>query len=144
MSPNGKLVAYSRPFYVDDIKAEAAIIAMAWRNSSASSNASPRSPLKSLTIETESYNIMAKLIQPDLLLVLVGYRADANGPAFKVVPETVHDDLYAERDRESLEDDVVTLTARGSTDSKVEALMLQRRKLDRLAETIGEEAKVFG
>lgn len=143
MSPTGKLVAYSHPYLIKDVKAEAAIVAMAWKRHSASVDTSTRSPLQSLSIETSEYNITARSIQSDLLLVLVGFRASGPDEEFKIASEKTFDDMDDGYDASHLEEDMISLTSSGYKSSRVEALMLQKRKLDKLAETIGEEASVF-
>lgn len=147
MSPSGKLVAYSHPYLITDVKAEAVIVAMAWKNTAnkhRSSQSPSQSPLQSLTIETSEYNIMARSIQSDLLLVLVGFRGDGADIGYRISSRTATDGSGEDADEGArLEHDIVALTAHGRASTNVEALTLQRRKLDMLANTIGDEAKVF-
>ena len=82
MSPNATLLAYSKPSEVKDVRNQAALVSMVWKehsNSVASQSTHSqtgrdiaRGQLETLTVEFASGNIIIKAIQPGLLLVLVG------------------------------------------------------------------------
>src|ERR1700712_320534 len=89
MSPNATLLAYTGPSNIKELRDQAALISILWReaehdnkkqhpnlqNADLTSSAvlQPDS-LETLTIESEKSNIIVRAIQPRLLLVLVGGR----------------------------------------------------------------------
>ncbi|KAK8158058.1 hypothetical protein BKA80DRAFT_206894 [Phyllosticta citrichinensis] len=99
MSPNGTLLAYSRPANIKELRDQAALVSMAWKEhehsvrseTSHSENhepsASSRAPLETLTIEFDNGNLIVRAIQPKLLLVLVGGVPPGRKQSFKVTPE---------------------------------------------------------
>lgn len=139
MTRNGKLVAYSSPFAIAQMQAEAALVSMAWK-ANASSSSPSKAPLSSLTIEANDYNVVACPIQNNLLLVLNGTKKDDGTSSFKITP-TLADSAEDLEDDSHLEEDVVALTARGSSSPRLHALTLQRRKVQRIAKTVEAEAQ---
>lgn len=89
MTPNGTLLAYSRPVHINDLRRQAALAALSWqehdRTSAASADPFPRdfdeelredaadrSPLATLTMESGTANVLLRRLQASLLLVLEG------------------------------------------------------------------------
>lgn len=89
MTPNGTLLAYSRPVHINDLRRQAALAALSWqehdRTSAASADPFPRdfdeelredaadrSPLATLILESGTANVLLQRLQPSLLLVLEG------------------------------------------------------------------------
>ncbi|KKY14160.1 hypothetical protein UCDDS831_g08375 [Diplodia seriata] len=99
MSPNGTLLAYSTPANIKELRDQAALISMAWKehelniHSGADDadhdgpSAQPK-PLETLTIEFDNNNLIVRAIQSKLLLVLVGGVPPARKHTFKITPET--------------------------------------------------------
>ena len=143
MSPNGSLIAYSTPADMLQVRDQAALISMAWREHSdkGSSTHSSRvnladstsqlGGLKALTVELGSYNIIARAIQLNLVLVLVGGVAGRETD-FKITAEKVDDSIYppGEINPNTVLEDAT-------------ALQLHRKKADKIAKFIEEEAKIF-
>ncbi|OCK80925.1 hypothetical protein K432DRAFT_404290 [Lepidopterella palustris CBS 459.81] len=113
MSPNGTLLAYSTPVDIKELRDQAALISMAWKEHEAAlrakkvkgnakdlletnqSSSSPRDPLlETLTIEFEHNNIIVRAIQPKLLLILVGGVPPERKASFKITPEAYGDPRY--------------------------------------------------
>lgn len=109
MSPNGTLMAYSTPVDIKDLRDQAALISMAWKEHEASFQAKqakqashPDQPeseesttdLETLTIEFQHNNIIIRAIQPKLLLVLVGGVPPSRRTVFKVTTEAYGDPRY--------------------------------------------------
>ncbi|KAF2279710.1 uncharacterized protein EI97DRAFT_370917 [Westerdykella ornata] len=108
MSPNGTLMAYSTPVDVKELRDQAALISMAWKeheaalkkkhvnDANASESQSSASPpaLETLTIEFQHNNIIVRALQPKLLLVLVGGVPPSRKSVFKVTPEAHGDPRY--------------------------------------------------
>jgi hypothetical protein len=106
MSPNGTLMAYSTPVDIKDLRDQAALISMAWKEHEASFHAKQAkhrdlsdseessSELETLTIEFQHNNIIIRAIQPKLLLVLVGGVPPSRRTVFKVTAEAHGDPRY--------------------------------------------------
>ncbi|KAF2713393.1 hypothetical protein K504DRAFT_370902 [Pleomassaria siparia CBS 279.74] len=104
MSPNGTLMAYSTPVDIKDLRDQAALISMAWKEHEASFLAKQARPnnqtepeessLETLTIEFQHNNILIRAIQPKLLLVLVGGVPPSRRTLFKVTTEAFGDLRY--------------------------------------------------
>ena len=103
MSPNGTLMAYSTPVDIKELRDQAALISMAWKEQEA--NRKPQNPqhdgaedalpaLETLTIETQHNNIIARAIQRSLLLVLVGGVPPTRRKVFRITPEAHGDARY--------------------------------------------------
>lgn len=141
MSPSGNLIAYSTPADMPQVRDQAALISMAWRehddrprsaNGSRSSLVASQdksSALTALTVEFNSHNIVARLLQPDLVLVLIGGVFSERQNAFKITTERAGDDVYPAGEV-SLEADLADVTP----------LHLQRRKADKLVDFVAKEA----
>lgn len=108
MSPNGTLLAYSKPVQTKELRDQAALISMAWkencvgrRKSAARAGVSDhlsKPVLETLTIETPDCNIIVRLLQPELLLVLIGRISPNKKQAFKISPEGQGDPRYPDAD----------------------------------------------
>jgi hypothetical protein len=115
MSPNGTLLAYSKPVDIKELRDQAALISIAWKEhcqgrsppsvpgrrtsrDEASAGASGakdlKSALKTLTIESRDCNIIVRLLQPELLLVLIGNIPPNRTQSFKIQAEAHGDPRY--------------------------------------------------
>jgi hypothetical protein len=112
MSPNGTLIAYSVPVDIKDLRDQAALISMAWKEHEASidarfsqdQNPQPETAqssislskptLETLTIEFEANNLIVRALQPKILLVLVGAVPPGRDATFKITPEAHGDPRY--------------------------------------------------
>lgn len=110
MSPNGTLLAYSKPVDIRELRDQAALISMAWKeqeavirqrgeqalpsDSSSSQSLTNPSVLETLTIEFGTNNIIVRAVQPKLLLVLVGGVPPGHDLPFKMTPEAYGDARY--------------------------------------------------
>ncbi|KAF2676163.1 hypothetical protein K458DRAFT_424910 [Lentithecium fluviatile CBS 122367] len=107
MSPNGTLMAYSTPVDIKELRDQAALISMAWKEqeSTRKQHASQREggseepsppppPLETLTIETQRNNIIVRALQRSLLLVLVGGVPPKRGNVFRITVEGKGDARY--------------------------------------------------
>lgn len=139
MSPNGSLVAYSTPADMLQLRDQAALISMAWRGDSEtisngfarpSSSDSGLGRTRALTVEFGSYNLIARAIQPDLILILLGGVFPGKRDSFELTKENLDDPVYP------LENSNQDGKAKNSS-----TLQLQRRKADKLARFIESEAK---
>jgi hypothetical protein len=102
MSPNGTLMAYSKPVDIKELRDQAALISMAWKEEEKSREkndgaAEEIRPLETLTIETQHNNIIVRAIQSSLLLVLVGGVPPLRKKSvFRITPEGKGDARYPE------------------------------------------------
>lgn len=71
MSSNGTLIAYSVPANIKQVRDQAALMSMTL-NDSAVQSPNAQDPVQVLTVQVDSRNILAKRVQPDLFVVLVG------------------------------------------------------------------------
>jgi hypothetical protein len=116
MSPHATLLSYSSPENIKDLRDQAALISMLWREQESEMNASqatslwlqqqsefatvdesivPEGALETLTIEFDHVNIIARAVQPRLLLVLVGGAApNTQSAQFKITSEKRGDSRY--------------------------------------------------
>ncbi|KAH4070290.1 hypothetical protein HBI73_147430 [Parastagonospora nodorum] len=117
MSPNGTLLAYSTPVDIKELRDQAALISIAWKehcqgrqkppspnqrkestrseNSVGSASAQSLQPaLRTLTIQSRDCNILVRLLQPELLLVLVGNIPPRKNQSFKINAEGFGDPRY--------------------------------------------------
>lgn len=109
MSPNGTLLAYSTPANIKELRDQAALISMAWKDhekaivsshdedasrTDGSSKATQNKLLETLTIEFDSNNLIIRAIQPMLLLVLVGGVPPTRKGVFKMTAEATGDPRY--------------------------------------------------
>ncbi|KAK0650689.1 hypothetical protein DIS24_g6563 [Lasiodiplodia hormozganensis] len=99
MSPNGTLLAYSTPANIKELRDQAALISMAWKehelnihsgadDADHEGSSAPPQPLETLTIEFDNNNLIVRAIQQKLLLVLVGGVPPGRKQTFKITPET--------------------------------------------------------
>ncbi|KAF2745242.1 hypothetical protein M011DRAFT_406797 [Sporormia fimetaria CBS 119925] len=100
MSPNGTLMAYSTPVDIKELRDQAALVSMAWKEHETAlaakqpKDADPQSTLETLTIEFQHNNIIVRALQPRLLLVLVGGVPPSRKAFFKITAETHGDPRY--------------------------------------------------
>lgn len=109
MSPNGTLLAYSKPVDIKELRDQAALISIAWKdhdtalrqraqqsaaNGEAGSSASQEPGLETLTIEFDNNNILVRAVQPKLLLVLVGGVPPSRKINFTITPESYGGSRY--------------------------------------------------
>ncbi|KAF2092188.1 hypothetical protein K490DRAFT_31034 [Saccharata proteae CBS 121410] len=94
MSPNGTLLAYSTPANIKELRDQAALVSMAWKENETAIDAKqdddhdePPQQLETLTVEFDNNNLIVRAIQPKLLLVLVGGVPPGRKLPFKVTPE---------------------------------------------------------
>lgn len=126
MSPNGDLVAYSTPADLVELRDQAALISMAWRGDPEGGyrpnkiyQSSPNT-LRALTIELGNLNIIARAVQYNLIVVLLGGVFPGKSDFFKLTKENFGDDA----------------TYPLETPGRVTTLQLQRRKVDTVAKFI--------
>ncbi|KAF2438136.1 hypothetical protein P171DRAFT_437213 [Karstenula rhodostoma CBS 690.94] len=157
MSPNGTLMAYTTPIDIRDLRDQAALISMAWKDHAAKlpSPATDSSPpqLETVTIETANNNIIARAIQPSLLLVLVGGVPPSRKAVFKITPEARGEARYPPDGGDDGADAVVgsgkaasvlsTMSTR-EKDVKGGALHIQRKKIDALTEYLRKDFDAKG
>lgn len=160
MSRNGMLLAYTQPTDIKDLRKQAALATLSWQEyqdpakhtvASAGDEAlrtTVGGSLHTLTVESDSSNLLIRKIQPQLLLVLEGGtppRKQTFEP--RVTPEGLEDAPYPpqEEQAESVLSSSIPSTA-GSTQSTAAlgVLALQRRKLDALASAIGHDLESTG
>ncbi|KAF2117221.1 hypothetical protein BDV96DRAFT_644651 [Lophiotrema nucula] len=108
MSPNGTLMAYSTPVDIKELRDQAALISMTWKEHETTlrtkharhaQNEDAAEPvLETLTIEFEHNNIIVRALQPSLLLVLVGGVPPSRKATFKFTPEAYGDPRYPPTD----------------------------------------------
>ncbi|KAI8931569.1 hypothetical protein NX059_011224 [Plenodomus lindquistii] len=109
MSPNGTLLAYSKPVDIKELRDQAALISMVWKDNCAGREKLPlrtdsaqeshlKPALKTLTVETEDCNIIVRFLQPELLLVLVGTIPPSRRQRFRITAEGYDDSRYPETD----------------------------------------------
>lgn len=165
MTPNGTLLAYTKPTDIRDLRRQAAIAALAWLEHSASGDPpsspeddKPRSPsiavtglLRTLTIENEKSNLIVRKIQPSLLLVLEG-GVPPRKRAFeqKTTPEGPGDAPYPSLQDRALESapgssaSSVAESTKTKASSSRKTLALQRGRLDSLASAIASDLEKTG
>lgn len=109
MSPNGTLLAYSKPVDIKELRDQAALLSIVWKENCVTRQAllsktdsgqdpRPKPSLKTLTVETEDCNIIVRLLQPELLLVLVGTIPPKKRQKFRITAEGHGDPRYPEVD----------------------------------------------
>jgi hypothetical protein len=117
MSPNGTLLAYSKPVDIKELRDQAALISIAWKehcqgrkpppvpdsrkdssrdeaSAAASGSHTLKSALKILTIESQDCNILVRLLQPELLLILIGKIPPNKTRNFRIHAEAYGDPRY--------------------------------------------------
>ncbi|KAJ4349489.1 uncharacterized protein N0V89_008105 [Didymosphaeria variabile] len=147
MSPNGTLMAYTTPIDIRDLRDQAALISMAWKDhvsKLAESSPDARPELETLTIETANNNIIARAIQPSLLLVLVGGVPPSRKDVFKITPEAKGEARYPPLDAgddgaepvigSGKAASVLSTMSSREKDVKGGALHIQRKKIDALTD----------
>jgi hypothetical protein len=120
MSPNGTLLAYSTPVDIKELRDQAALISIAWKehcqgrqkptvsqrkeargsdqSAMATGTSSLQPALRTLTIQSQACNILIRLLQPELLLVLVGNIPPKKNQSFKINAEGDGDPRYPSAD----------------------------------------------
>ena len=161
MTPNGTLLAYSKPTNIRDLRRQAAMAALSWQEHQEQSptessgtdgeiaKISMPSLLRTLTIESESANTIVRKLQPQLLLVLEGGvppRRRTFEP--RVTPEGPGDAPYPSQDKQSggsaLESSASSIAESTKSSASHGVLGLQRRKLDALASAIAQNFEQTG
>lgn len=138
MSPNGTLIAYSASTDMKNVRDRAALVSMAWKEHASTKD----SDMRALTIETTSCNIIARSVQPALLLVIIG-RTDARAAKqFYATPEFVGDDIYPHADYDNGLPPDSLLTGTPSTPNNL-LLEVQRRKLEVLVKYVSKDLGSF-
>jgi len=115
MSPNGTLLAYSTPVDIKELRDQAALISIAWKeecqsrqkppppehrkdstrnDNSTNTSQSLKPALRTLTIQSRDCNILVRLLQPELLLILVGNIPPKKSQTFKINAEGYGDPRY--------------------------------------------------
>ncbi|KAF2207925.1 hypothetical protein CERZMDRAFT_50086, partial [Cercospora zeae-maydis SCOH1-5] len=147
MTPNGTLLAYSRPVDINDLRKQAAITAICWqehrsqderRTDPSAEHSVEQNPLHTLIVESETSNIIMRQIQKQLLLVLEG-GVPPRRAAF--VKTTTAEAANGTRLLSNPNEGDSAPTSNVASDMNVSkggsnALKLQRRKLDALADII--------
>jgi hypothetical protein len=155
MTPNGTLLAYSKPTNIRELRKQAAVAALSWqehqepaRGDSMEKIAMP-SLLRTLTIESETSNIIVRKIQPQLLLALEGGvppRRRTFEP--RVTPEGPGDAPYPSPDgkpiNSALSSSVSSIAESTQSTASRSVLTLQRKKLDALASAIARNFEETG
>ena len=161
MTTNGTLLAYSKPTNIRDLRRQAAKAGLSWQEhqesapgditgtESGSSKVKMPSLLRTLTIETEGYNVIVRKIQPQLLLVLEGGvppRRRTFEP--RVTPEGPGDAPYPSLDGKhggnTLSSSVSSVAESTQSIAAQNVLQLQRKKLDALASAIAKSFEESG
>ncbi|GAB7363474.1 hypothetical protein MBLNU230_g3746t1 [Neophaeotheca triangularis] len=156
ITPNGTLLANSLPTDARDLRRQTALVALAWqehqppeRNQSLMDESEPRSDtskpaLETLTIESWSSNVIATLIQPQLLLVLEG-GVPPRRKAFeqKTTPEFQGDSAYPNLEGDDLGSST-SLASKASSVAGTGVLRLHRKRLNALAASIAEQLERTG
>lgn len=165
MSPNGTLMAYTTPIDIRNLRDQAALISMAWKDhttqlksrSQDSTSTTQDASLETLTIETANNNIIVRAIQPSLLLVLVGAvppsRKDKQD-VFKISPEARGEARYPPTVDNSEDGNTPTSPAKPPSvlstmsirdrDLKGGVLHIQRKKVDALTEYLRKDFDAKG
>ncbi len=105
MSPAGTLIAYSATDSVKELRDQASLVSMVWKDhetalatrhahSAAHGNPAAANSLETLTVEFENCNIIIRAVQPRLLLVLVGAVPPSRRRDLKMTPERRDDPRY--------------------------------------------------
>jgi len=170
MSPNGTLLAYSKPVDIKELRDQAALISIAWKEHCQGRKAPPvpdhrkeqgrteeisadsqslKPVLRTLTIESKDCNIIVRLLQPQLLLVLVGRIPPTKRQGFRIHAEAYGEPRYPSPDSSELRpssssanqashvaaDSASTMSQR-EKDIRQGVLHVQRKRLDALASYI--------
>ena len=161
MTPNGTLLAYSKPTNIRDLRRQAAMAALSWQEHQGSLHTDSLAPdgeagkppmpslLRTLTIESEAANLIIRNIQPQLLLVLEGGvppRRRTFEP--RVTPEGSENNPYQSQDGK-LTGSAVASSASSvaeSTNSSASqgVLALQRKKMEALASVVAANFEETG
>jgi hypothetical protein len=169
MSPGGTLLAYATPANIKELRDQATVVSMAWKENQNKANKDARRPdspasgasasipvgaLETLTVQFENTNLIARAIQPRLILVLVGGVPPGHKQQFKMTPEYSGGARYPPDNEQSSEDTSKTKLATSpsnfSTLSKTEkdiklgVLHVQRKKLDLLTQFIRRDFELKG
>lgn len=161
MTPNGTLLAYSRPTNINDLRRHAAITAITWQEHQThhlpggddeeayeeirEDREEAEDPLRVLTIELESSNVILRQIQTQLLLVLEGgipprragfvKKVTAEGAQGRIM---LHDSGSSSRAATPVLDSGNN-NNNGSSGVASNVLKLQRKKLDAVADAISSD-----
>lgn len=152
MTRNGTLLAYTEPTNIQELRKQAAMATLSWqeyqdpaKNTPVDADVESGKPvisgsLHTLTVESESSNLIIRKIQSQLLLVLEGGVPPRNHTfETRVTPEGAEDAPYPSQDGDV--EPVLGSSASSAANSirstaASGVLALQRRKLDALASAI--------
>jgi hypothetical protein len=170
MTPNGSLMAYTLPANMKELRDQTALVSISWKehlerkdsekfepqySQQAGPNDSSKrlirpDALETLTVEFDNRNVIVKYLQPKLLLVLEGGVPPGRKRELKVTAEAPGDERYPFDDSVATGSDVVLSTSVGSKASttvssaqRVSVLQIQRRKMEKMTETIKRELSGF-
>lgn len=132
-------MAYSKPFDIKEIRDQAALISMVWKEA-AKQCAAKSKQLETLTIEFTHNNIIMHAIQPNFIMVMVGGIPPNKEKVFKATPEAKGDPRYPPTDLPESDAGL----SQTEKDIKLGLLHVQRRKMDKLCETIRKEFERTG
>jgi len=186
MDPDGQLFAYSRPANMKQLRDQATLVSMAWKqqeeavnkrvNGEARTQSGPSNnticeiSLETLTIESDTANVLVRALQPKLLLVMVGGTPPGRKISLTMTPETPGDSRYpspipsrpvslAEPGCSSSQDSPRNLNSQSKAPSSsasdgtasqkdidimLGALHIQRKRLDKLTDLIREDFRKTG
>ena len=145
MTPNGTVVAYSKPANIKQVRDQAAIVSMVLKDKlmdrihASKTSISDTLPdyLRALIVELDSHAIIARPLQANLLLVLIGQTVNSLHRQFKITLERTDD---AQNQRISAETpEAEAGDSEGSDQSEAaltSTLQLQRSKMDALVDHI--------
>lgn len=161
ITPNGTLLAYTRPTNIRELRKLAATAALSWQdhqepakddsvaNDTGTTKIAMPSLLRTLTIESETSNTIIRKIQPQLLLVLEGGvppRRRTFEP--RVTPEGPGDAPYPSqngKDKEGMISSSVSSIAESTQSTASHSvLLMQRKKFDALASAIAQNFEQTG
>ena len=161
MTTNGTLLAYSKPTNIRDLRRQAAKAGLSWQEHQEAApgdvmttegeptKVTMPSLLRTLTIESDTSNVIVRKIQPQLLLVLEGGvppRRRTFEP--RVTPEGPGDAPYPSLDGKhgdnTLSSSVSSVAESTQSTAAQNVLQLQRKKLDALASAIAKSFEESG
>ena len=150
MSPNGSLVAYSTPANIKQVRDQAAFVSMilkdhvdaAEQDSTQDHGRGSFAAIRALTVEVDTYTIIARPAQANLLLVLAGRTTPNLHRQFHI---TVEKDGDASIPQSSIDEGHTANDVGAKLDMPLDeyttALQMQRKKVDLLVEYIRDELK---
>ncbi|PIB02666.1 hypothetical protein CB0940_01106 [Cercospora beticola] len=160
MTPNGTLLAYSQPVDINDLRKQAAIAAICWQEHRSQDargdngadypgeirEDGEQNPLHTLIIESEVSNIIMRQIQKQLLLVLEGGVPPRRAVFVKTITAEGANGARLQSNQTAGDSSATSNVASDTNVSKggSNALKLQRKKLDGLADVILRDFEATG